>query len=80
MPHVIFAAEMRPLTGVEDAHISATTYRAALRELEEKFPQLSSQIFMRFSVAIDDIMIQSPMLETFESQSELVFFPKLPAG
>ncbi len=80
MPQVIFAAEMRSLTGVEDTQIQATSYRAALRELKEKFPSLSDEIFAKFAVAIDNIMIQSPMLETFQPQSELVFVPKIPAG
>ncbi|MDB3856354.1 hypothetical protein N9284_02565 [Halieaceae bacterium] len=80
MAKVIFAAEMRLLTGVEDTQIQATSYRAALRELKQKFPQLSDQSFDKFAVAIDNIMIQSPMLETFQEQSELVFVPKIPAG
>lgn len=80
MAQVIFAAEMRSLTGVEDVQIQATSYRAALRQLKEKFPQLTDDVFDKFAVAIDNIMIQSPLLETFQAQSELVFVPKIPAG
>ena len=71
---------MRSLTGVEDVQIQATSYRAALRQLKEKFPQLTDDVFDKFAVAIDNIMIQSPLLETFQAQSELVFVPKIPAG
>lgn len=80
MPKVIFAAEMRSLTGLEDTQIEATSYRSALRELKQKFPELTDKTFEKFAVAIDSIVIQSPLLETFQPHSELVFVPKIPAG
>jgi len=81
MAKVIFAAEMRQLTGgIEQAQVEATTYRRALRELKQQFPQLSENIFEKFALAIDGVMIQTPLMETFDANSEVVFVPKIPSG
>ena len=81
MATVIFTGGLRQLTGgTEEVHIEAASYRAAIRELRLQFPVLTDSVLEKFSVAIDGVMIQSPLLETFEPDSELVFIPKIAGG
>jgi molybdopterin converting factor small subunit len=81
MATVIFTSGLRQLAGgTAEVHIKATNYRAAIRELRLQFPVLTDSVLEKFSVAIDGVMIHSPLLETFEPDSELVFIPKIAGG
>ena len=81
MATVVITGDMRLYTGGrEEAEVEATSYRAAVRELQQQFPALTDAVLEKFSVAIDGVMIQSPLLETFEVDSELVFIPKIAGG
>ncbi len=81
MVKVVFGPGMRDrLGGLEETGIEATSYRGAVRELREQFPQLTDDLFEKCSVAIDGVLIQSPLLETFEPDSELLFIPKIVGG
>ena len=81
MATIVFAAEMRQLAGgLDEFSIEAASYRAALRELTREFPRLDEAVFKKFAVAIDGVLIQSPLLEALEPDSELVFIPKIAAG
>ena len=81
MATAICTGDMRLLTGGrEEIELEATSYRAALRELQGAYPGLTAEVFDRYSVAIDGVMIQSPLLETFGEHSELVFIPKIAGG
>ena len=81
MPAVVFIGDLRLHTGgCEETEIKATSYRAALRELQQAFPGLTDAVLEKFSVAIDGEMITSPLLETFTADSELVFFPRIAGG
>ncbi|MBT4521469.1 MAG: MoaD/ThiS family protein [Halieaceae bacterium] len=81
MASVVFASDMRQHTGgCGQTRVNATGYRAALRELSEAFPQLSDAVFEKYSIAIDGVIILSPLLETFEPDSELVFIPRIAGG
>ena len=77
----MFSAEMRRYTGeVQETEVSATDYRAAVKELRGLFPALPAAVFDKTSVAIDGVMVQSPLLESFDSDSELVFIARIAGG
>ncbi len=81
MVSVLLAPGMRVCTGGEvEVEIEATGYRAAVRELQQKFPALTDDMFAKCSIAIDGVQVQTPLLETFEADSELVFIPKIAGG
>ncbi len=81
MATVIFTGDLRLHTsGCEEAEVQATNYRGAVRELQAEFPGLTGAVMDKFSVSIDGVLIQSPLLETFEPDSELVFIPKIAGG
>ena len=81
MATVVVMGEFRQYTGaVEEVEIEATSYRAACRELAERFPVLTPEVFAKFSVSIDGELVHEPLLETFAEDSELVFLPRIAAG
>ena len=81
MVSVVLAPAMRAYTGGRvDTEISATSYRAAVRELQQQFPDIPAEVFEKCSVAIDGVQVQTPLLETFEADSELVFIPRIAGG
>jgi hypothetical protein len=78
---VVFTPEMRARAGgLSGTEIEATTYRGAMRALCNQFPKFSEAMFAKCSVAIDGVLVHSPLLETFEADSELVFIPKITGG
>jgi hypothetical protein len=78
---VIFAPQMRQLLdGLEQVEVQARNYRALLRELSLRYPALDQPLFDRFVVAIDGELIHSPLLETLEPDSEVVFVQRIAAG
>jgi len=78
---VVFAPQMEIYTaGVQQVQIDARDYRHACRVLSAQFPLLTEQVFAAYGVAINDVMIQAPLLETLNSGSELIFIPKIAAG
>ena len=81
MPRVILGGELRHYTGaVEEVSIEALNYRAARRELQKLFPRLQDAVLDKFAVAIDGVMVQTPLLETLQPDSELVFIPRIAGG
>lgn len=78
---VVLAPQMRDHTdGRVELEIAATNYRVAVRELQAQFPGLDDELFAKCSVAIDGVQVQTPLLETFDEDSELVFIPKISGG
>lgn len=81
MVQVLFAPDMRIASGgIESAEIEADNYRQAVRELKRLYPGLTDEVFEKCSVAIDGLMITSPLLEALEPDSELVFVPRITGG
>ena len=81
MTTVFFADEMQQHTGGrKQVQIAATSYRLALRELSGEFPGLTEAVYEKFSIAIDGTIIHTPLLETFQADSELVFIPRIAGG
>jgi molybdopterin converting factor small subunit len=81
MVSVVLAPGMRAYTGGQvETEIDAVSYRAAVRELQQQFPELPAEMFEKCSVAIDGVQVHTPLLETFEADSELVFIPLIAGG
>ncbi len=81
MALVIFAPEMLACTGMQpQLEVEAHNYRAALREIQSHFPDLDDALLARFAVAIDDTVINSPLLERLEPDSEMIFIPRIAGG
>lgn len=81
MPVVIFADDMQQHTGgLKFTQVQATSFRSALRELTETFPQLTAEVYGKFSVAIDGTIIHAPLMESFQADSEIVFIPRIASG
>ncbi len=81
MVMVVFAPEMRDRAGgLSGTDSEATTYRGAMRALCQQFPEFTDDMFAKCSVAIDGVLVHTPLLETFEADSELVFIPKITGG
>jgi molybdopterin converting factor small subunit len=78
---VVFSAEMRRYTGeAQETEVSGTDYRTVVKELRGLFPALPDSVFGKTSVAIDGVLIQTPLLETFDGGSELVFIARIAGG
>ena len=81
MARVVFAPEMLAYTsGEAELEVSATSYRAAIVAVKQRYPELDDALLSRFAVAIDDTVINSPLLETLAPDSELIFVPKISGG
>ena len=81
MVMVVFTPEMRDRAGgLPGTDIEATTYRGAMRALCQQFPEFTDAMFAKCSVAIDGVLVHTPLLETFDADSELVFIPKITGG
>jgi len=81
MVKIVFASSMLNLTdGVRGVEVNASTYRQAVKELNQLFPLLDATACRQYAVAIDDVLIQDPLLEQLNDNSEIVFLPKLAGG
>ncbi len=81
MAKVMFSAEMQLFTsGTTEIEIAAASYREAIDALVQHFPDLTRELIGRYSVSIDDLFIQNPLLEPLKPDSELYFIPKLAGG
>lgn len=81
MASVAFPADLQRHTGGRaEVAIDATRYRDAVVELCERFPALTEEVLSAYAVAIDGLIIHEPLLECFDSDSELVFVPQIAGG
>ncbi len=80
MARVIFTSELERLTGESEVTVAAEAYRDLLVELCARFPKLRQDALRKQALAIDGIVIQEPLLETFDADSELIFFAKIAGG
>ena len=81
MATVIFPTDLQQYTGgVERTEVAAGNYRQLVKELAERFPALTTDVIQNRALAIDGAVIPTPMLETFNEDSELVFFGWMQGG
>ena len=82
MAHVHFSAGLRSsLTGgVADLVVEATTVRALIRALDERFPGIGEKLSSGTSVAIDGEIIPDADLEALAPHAEVHFLETLGGG
>jgi len=66
--------------GIRELEVSACKYRDLVIELRQRFPDITQDIINKQAIAIDGMVIQTPMLETFDKNSELVFITRIAGG
>ena len=81
MAKVTLSADLQAATGgAAEVQVSAVTYRDMVAELCERFPALTEETIRKQAIAIDGMIIHSPLLESFHKDSELVFVAKIAGG
>ena len=83
MPKVIIASggSCHQFTGGKtEFDVQATTFRQLVRELEQKYPGLGSQVEEGMAVAIDGEIFQDAYHVELKPGSEIVLIPKIGGG
>jgi len=81
MARAIFPPDLqRCAGGAREIEVAARSYRALVSELRQRFPAITDELIGRQAVAIDGIIFQTPLLETFNGDSEIVFFARIAGG
>ena len=81
MAKLVFPTDLQQYTdGVAETEVTATSYRALVSEVKERFPLLTDAILDQLAVAIDGTVVDQPLLETFSEDSELVLLARVRGG
>lgn len=83
MPKVIIASggSCHQFTGGKtEFEVEATTFRQLIRELDQKYPGLGSQVEEGMAVAIDGEIFQDAYHVELKPGSEIVLIPKIGGG
>ena len=66
--------------GKTQLDIPASNVRELLRQLEQRYPGLGTEIEQALALAIDGEIYQEPYLESLSKNSEVFVLPKIGAG
>jgi molybdopterin converting factor small subunit len=78
---IYLAAGLRHLTGgVAEIEIEATTVRALIRALDERFPGMGDVLTEGTSVAINGEILTDAIYESIPDGAEVHFLPTLAGG
>jgi molybdopterin converting factor small subunit len=66
--------------GNKELDVQATTFRQLVRELEQKYPGLGSEVEEGMAVAIDGEIFQDAYQVELKPGSEIVLIPKIGGG
>lgn len=82
MPKVVITgpASQQFTGGKTEVEVAATTFRRLVRELDERFPGLGTQVEEGMAVAIDGEIFQDAYGASFGEHSEVVLIPKIAGG
>jgi molybdopterin converting factor small subunit len=83
LPKVIIASggSCHQFTGGKtEFDVQATTFRQLVRELEQKYPGLGSQVEEGMAIAIDGEIFQDAYHVELKPGSEIVLIPKIGGG
>ena len=81
MPRVVLPSSLVPYTGgAREIEVAATSYRELVAELRRRFTGLPEELIRKQAIAIDGMIVQEPMLETFRADSEVVLVAKIAGG
>ncbi len=80
MATVIFPNELEKLIGGNHVTVDASVFRDLMTELIQRYPQLKESGLDKMAVAIDDVIIVDPLLESIDPDSEIYFFHFVTGG
>jgi molybdopterin converting factor small subunit len=80
MATVIFSSELQKFTGEDSTNVSAGSYRELVDEIVARYPDLSREEITSKAVSIDGMIIQDPLLDLVESESEVHFLDRISGG
>jgi molybdopterin converting factor small subunit len=81
LARVVFNSDLRRCTGdVREVEIAASNYQELAGKLSQRFPALTDAVLAKYTIAIDGIIIQMPLLEKLNSDSEVVFVARITGG
>ena len=82
MPKVVISGSacQRFTNGRTELAVTATTFRALIRELDAAYPGLGKQVEEGMAIAIDGEIFQDSYGATFGEDSEVVLIPKIGGG
>ncbi len=66
--------------GRTELEVAARTFRALVRELDERFPGLGTQVEEGMAIAIDGVIYQDAYGAKLEEGSEIYLIPKIAGG
>ena len=81
MATVYFPAELRGLVGgQEQLEVSAVRARDLLRRLYADYPDLEEPISARMALVIDGVVVNQPLLEELEPDSQVHLIQRIASG
>ena len=81
MAKVIFPSNLQQYThGIKEVAVAAGKYQDLVAELHQRFPALTRDIIEKHALAINGVLIQTPLLESFDPDSELLFVARIAGG
>jgi molybdopterin converting factor small subunit len=81
LARVVFNSDLRRYTeGEREVQIDAGNYRELTRQLSQRFPALTETVLAKYTVAIDGVIIQMPLLQKINRDGEVVFVARIAGG
>ena len=80
MALVIFSSELQKFTGEERVEVSASTYRQLVDGILKRYPDMPSEEITEKAVSIDGMIIQDPLLDPVDENSEVHFLDRISGG
>ncbi len=66
--------------GKAELEVAARTFRALVRELDQRFPGLGTQVEEGMAIAIDGVIYQDAYDAKLDEGSEIYLIPKIAGG
>jgi len=82
MPHIVFSGNscLALTGGMTELDVAADTFRRLIRELNERFPGLGTQVEEGMAIAIDGEIYQDAYGVALKPESEIYIIPKIAGG
>lgn len=81
MAIIVIPPALQALTnGTRQLELEVADVRALFRALDERFPGIGTALRDEVAVAIDGEIVNDPLLEPIEPDSEVHFLPKIGGG
>ena len=80
MAIVCFSGELLPFTGEERTETEALAFRDIVAELVQRYDRLDEEKLMGMAIAIDGVIVHTPLLEVIDPDSELHFLHRISGG